>query len=336
MSSNPLRLKLLLQKYLSGDCSPQELEEFWALMAELSENDLVSQELAALWEHTPRPAQEPMWEQLYTKLQGKIREGEIDMLKVMTVKRNPLYKRIAVAAAVILVMLSAWWLLPVTKPAPTLTAALPETQHSSNKIITLPDGSVVTLNENSQLDYPAAFDGHSREVYLRGEAFFEVAPDKNKPFLVHTGAIVTRVLGTSFNIRAAGDDSPIAVTVTTGKVQVQKDNKAIVAELLPGDQLILDKAAIAPLVTKANMKEVLVWKKDEPVFEDVSFEAAIPLINKYYGIDIRFRDESLRVKKFTGNFINDPMKQALDVICELTHAQWEKGQDSIIWLDKRF
>ena len=336
MSSNPLRLKLLLQKYLSGDCNPQELEEFWALMAELSENDLVSQELAALWEHTPRPAQEPMWEQLYTKLQGKIQEGEIDMLKVMTVKRNPLYKRIAVAAAVILVMLSAWWLLPVTKPAPTLTAALPETQHSSNKIITLPDGSVVTLNENSQLDYPAAFDGHSREVYLRGEAFFEVAPDKNKPFLVHTGAIVTRVLGTSFNIRATGDDSPIAVTVTTGKVQVQKDNKAIVAELLPGDQLILDKAAIAPLVTKANMKEVLVWKKDEPVFEDVSFEAAIPLINKYYGIDIRFRDESLRVKKFTGNFINDPMKQALDVICELTHAQWEKGQDSIIWLDKRF
>lgn len=336
MSSNPLRLKLLLQKYLSGDCSPQELEEFWALMAELSENDLVSQELAALWEHTPRPAQEPMWEQLYTRLQGKIQEGEIDMLKVMTVKRNPLYKRIAIAAAVILMIFSAWWLLPVTKPTPTLTAALPETQHSTNKVITLPDGSVVTLNENSQLDYPAAFDGHSREVYLRGEAFFEVAPDKNKPFLVHTGAIVTRVLGTSFNIRAAGDASPIAVTVTTGKVQVQKDNKSIVAELLPGDQLILDKAAIAPLVTKANMKEVLVWKKDEPVFEDISFEAAIPLINKYYGIDIRFRDESLRVKKFTGNFINDPMKQALDVICELTQAQWEKGQDSIIWLDKRF
>ncbi|MGF6847765.1 transmembrane sensor [Chitinophaga sp. W3I9] len=336
MSSNPLRLKLLLQKYLSGDCSPQELEEFWALMAELSENDLVSQELAALWERTPRPAQEPAWEQLYTKLQGKIREGEVDMLKVMTVRRNPFYKRMAVAAAVLLAVLSAWWLLPVTKPVPTLTAALPKTQQSSNKIITLPDGSVVTLNENSQLDYPAAFDGGSREVYLRGEAFFEVAHDKNKPFLVHTGAIVTRVLGTSFNIRAAGDASPIAVTVTTGKVQVQKANNAVVAELLPGDQLILDKAAIAPLVTKANMKEVLVWKKDEPVFEDISFEAAIPLINKYYGIDIRFRDESLRVKKFTGNFINDPMKQALDVICELTHAQWEKGQDSIIWLDKRF
>lgn len=336
MSSNPLRLKLLLQKYLSGECTPPELEEFWSLMGELSENDLVSQELAALWERTPEQAQEPMWEQLYTRLQGKIREGEIDMLKVMTVKRNPLYKRMAIAAAVILAVFSAWWLLPVSKPAPVVTAALPEAQHTSNKVINLPDGSVVTLNENSQLDYPSAFEGHSREVYLRGEAFFNVAPDKNKPFLVHTGAIVTRVLGTSFNIRAAGDASPIAVTVTTGKVQVQKEDKAIVAELLPGDQLILDKAAIAPLVTKANMKEVLVWKKDEPVFEDVSFEAAIPLINKYYGIDIRFRDESLRNKKFTGNFINDPMKQALDVICELTHAQWEKGQDSIIWLDKRF
>lgn len=242
----------------------------------------------------------------------------------------------AIAAAVIVAAFSAWWLLPVSKPTPVVTAALPAAQHIFNKVINLPDGSVVTLNENSQLDYPLAFEGRSREVYLRGEAFFNVAPDKNKPFLVHTGTIVTRVLGTSFNIRAAGDNSPIAVTVTTGKVQVQKDDKAILAELLPGDQLILDKAAIAPLVTKANMKEVLVWKKDEPVFEDVSFEAAIPLINKYYGIDIRFRDESLRTKKFTGNFINDPMKQALDVICELTHAQWQKGQDSTIWLDKRF
>src|SRR5690349_9349261 len=129
MSSNPLRLKLLLQKYLSGGCTPPELEEFWALMRELSENDLVSQELAALWERTPEQAQEPAWEQLYTRLQGKIREGEIDMLKVMTVKRNPLYKRMVIAAAVILAIFSAWWLFPDTKPTSVITAELPAAQH---------------------------------------------------------------------------------------------------------------------------------------------------------------------------------------------------------------
>lgn len=336
MSSNPLRLKLLLEKYLASDCTPQELEEFWTLMSELSENDLVSQELAALWERMPRQTPEPAWDQLYTRLQQKISESDIDMVRVMTEKRPTGFKRLAIAASVLLALVSVWWLIPASKPAPTLHVQLPAKEQTTNKIITLPDGSLVTLNEDSELDYPAAFQGKTREVTLRGEAFFEVVPNKSKPFIVRTGNIVTRVLGTSFNIKAAGGATPISVTVSTGKVQVQQDNKTVLAELLPGDQLIIDKAAIAPLLTKANMKEVLVWKKDEPVFEDVPLEIAIPLINQYYGINIQLKDESLRTRKFTGNFINDPMKQTLDVICKLTNARWEKGTDSTIWLDKRF
>ncbi|SEW42546.1 FecR family protein [Chitinophaga arvensicola] len=336
MSSNPLRLKLLLEKYLASDCTPQELEEFWTLMSELSENDLVSQELAALWERMPDQTREPAWDQLYTRLQQKIGESDIDMVQVMTVKRPGGFKKIAIAASVLLALLTAWWLMPASKPAPTLHVQLPATQQNTNKVIKLPDGSIVTLNENSELDYPATFQGKNREVSLKGEAFFEVVPDKSKPFLVRTGSIVTRVLGTSFNIKATGGTAPISVTVSTGKVQVQQDNKTVLAELQAGDQLIIDKAAIAPLRTKANMKEVLVWKNDEPVFEDVTLETAIPLINQYYGVNIQIRDESLRTKKFTGNFINDPMKQALDVICKLTNAQWQKGADSTIWLDKRF
>jgi ferric-dicitrate binding protein FerR (iron transport regulator) len=85
------------------------------------------------------------------------------------------------------------------------------------QLINLPDGSKVVLNANSKLEYPPGFSNNTREVYLDGEAYFDIAHDPGKPFIVHTGSISTRVLGTAFNINAYRSQQFVEVTVTRVK-----------------------------------------------------------------------------------------------------------------------
>jgi transmembrane sensor len=337
MSSNPLRLKYLLQKYLDNSCSQQDIDEFWQLMSELSADDSISPELLELWnakEAKDNPAGAVNWDKLTVRLQQQIKEQEIEIDYERIMARPSRSWVTWVAAACLLgIILLSWWLIDAPKrPQPVIVTT--KMKKAGHQVINLPDGTVVTLNYDSKLDYPPAFNGNAREVYLNGEAFFDIKQDAKKPFLVHTSHFVTTVLGTSFNIKAYGTEPNTAVTVASGRVQVQReDNKQSMGILMAGDQLVIAKSDYKKVLIKADLAKVADWKTDDLVFDNIRFDEAAVLLSNHFGVEIRFRNERVRNCRFTGDFNNHTLEESLDIISKMIRSSWQKENDKLIWID---
>lgn len=205
--------------------------------------------------------------------------------------------------------------------------------------ITLADGSIVSLAPKSTLHYSKEFTGDKREVYLEGDAFFEVANNPHQPFLVYYNTIVTRVLGTSFRINTSRKTGDLEVSVRTGKVQVY-ENKRLTKER---------PAEVAVIVTP-NQKAV--YKKDNRVFETLLVDQPQPvitetaelnaskkqhnfifeqekllkvfgLIGKTYGIEIVPENTAINDCIFTGDLSANDLYTKLKIICLTVNASYE-------------
>jgi ferric-dicitrate binding protein FerR (iron transport regulator) len=339
MSSNPIRLQKLLQKYLAGTASTQELQEFWKLMSELSDNDLVQLDLKNLWDNNPdnSPAGSVDWNRAYHVLQGKIDSQEFDFAGSISLSKRRRHFFMAAAACILLFASALIWKTAFQRK----TGVQPkentvQVKHGRHQTISLPDGTMVTLNDGSKLDYPQVFNQSSRDVYLTGEAYFDVKHDAHKPFLVHTGKYITRVLGTAFNIRAYDGDTRVSVTVTRGKVQVQSDSsKKTLGILSAGDQLVIDKTSSEASYTKADIGKVTEWKANDMIFDNATVDEAVIALGNRYGVTFLFEHEALRTCRFTANFAGDGLNQSLDVICTLINASWVQAGPSTIELKGR-
>ena len=181
----------------------------------------------------------------------------------------------------------------------------------------LSDGTIIKLNSGSKISYPRQFKDGLREVRLEGEAFFEVAKDKKRPFTVLTGDVTTTVLGTSFNIKAVENTDQIQVAVVTGKVEVKSNIVSSENEsekwvyLEPNSQAIfnrqtqeLSKSAYDPML-------VLSWKEGVIYFEEADFEEIVEVLEKWYGITFRM-DKPIQIDKdFSGQFDNKTLDDVL-------------------------
>mgnify|MGYP001553798719 CR=1 FL=1 len=335
MSSNPVRLKYLFDKYLQHACNKKELEEFWQLMSQLSENDLVSGEMMSLWDKMPpeyQPSGEADKEKIYASVFERAAAQQIDYSKLHQKNRWPV-KRLLQAAAVLLICLAlGWWQRGKQphQPPPQLTAN--KEKAPLHQVISLPDGSTAILNGSSKLDYPPAFSGNSREVYLTGEAYFDVRQQAGKPFVVHTGRFATTVLGTTFNIKAHPEDPDLAVTVTSGKVKVSDDAKML-GTLLENDQMVVNRESGQATLQKVNGQQATAWRKQDLFFKNVTLGEAMAILSDDYNVKILFRNPALQRCRFTGTFLsNNGLGQVLDVITVVMDIRW-KEEGGIIWLE---
>jgi transmembrane sensor len=176
--------------------------------------------------------------------------------------------------------------------------SLPKT----NNLIQLADGTMVILSAGSRLEYPDSFeDRKKREIYLTGEAYFDVKHDPTKPFLVHTGKLTTTVLGTAFNIKAVPDSKSITITVTRGKVRVGTES-ATLGVLLPDQQAIYDVGSNQMERVTVNAAEAVAWKSEDLLFDDVTIASAARLIEERFNIQVIVTDEELKTKRFSTTF----------------------------------
>jgi ferric-dicitrate binding protein FerR (iron transport regulator) len=191
---------------------------------------------------------------------------------------------------------------------------------AENQVLTqyvLPDGSVVALNSNSQLQFPKKFKGDVREVTIVGEAFFDVKPNPEKPFIIHAGNAQVKVLGTSFNVCAYPDTNTIEVIVESGKVQVINNNHDLALQevyLTPGEKGIVyvDENTIEKLVnTDPNF---ISWKTHDLVFNKVPLHEVVRCLEKTYHIDIEITEPELNNLLYEGHFNKKPLDFVLDVI----------------------
>ncbi len=327
MSSNPLRLQLLLKRYLSGAIAAGELKEFWVLLGELADNDTVEDDLKELMKQLQNDPSvqatdpmrfRPIVERIFRNAEG----APVHTFPSVPRRRYRWWWPLTGAA----IVAAIWWGMAIWKPAPVeyRVAAQEQTGH---RHMELPDGSIVTVNLGSSLQYPPVFSDTSREVYLSGEAFFDVVSDPAKPFLVHTGKLTVRVLGTKFNVQAYAGNDQVAVTVTEGKVQVSEGNRPL-ALLEANDQLTVSRKEGSTTQRQVAPEKVLSWKEADLVFEKKSLGEAIAVLEKKFGVSILLQDESLANCVFTGTYISrEGLDQIIDIITAVLGKEWEKTDE---------
>ena len=182
----------------------------------------------------------------------------------------------------------------------------PATEELFNKVVTaiggeyaliLSDGTRVWLNADSELEYPVEFVKKERIVKLSGEAYFEVAPNPEQPFIVEAGGIQTRVLGTAFNFSAYRGENASTITLLTGKVAVSAPGHAE-RVLLPGQQLKYDAENRKTVIKEVDAEDFVVWKDGLFLFNDCGLEEIIPRLSRWYGVTFHYDREKFGDLKF--------------------------------------
>jgi hypothetical protein len=152
--------------------------------------------------------------------------------------------------------------------------------------LTLSDGTKVWLNAESEIRYPVAFTAGQREVEMKGEAYFEVAKDVQKPFIVQSNSITVQVTGTHFNVNAYTDDPTLRITLLEGGVKVSKENNTVL--LKPGEQA--EVGGNIHINANADIDQVMAWKNGIFSFNGTDIYTAMRQISRWYDVDIRFND----------------------------------------------
>ncbi|ADY50658.1 anti-FecI sigma factor, FecR [Pseudopedobacter saltans DSM 12145] len=190
--------------------------------------------------------------------------------------------------------------------------------------LTLPDGTKVWLNSMSTLKFPVVFAGNERKVELTGEAYFEVAKDKTKPFFVQAKDTKVQVLGTHFNISAFADETEVRTTLLEGSVKVDRGMKTIV--LVPGQEASASDSKVGFTVREADLEKVMAWKNGYFVFRDEPLESLMKRISRWYNIEVDYKGD-MGSNTFGGKFSKNSTLSELLRSLELTGTVKFKTQE---------
>ena len=176
---------------------------------------------------------------------------------------------------------------------------------------TLSDGTIVKMNADSKLIVPSRFNETSREVTLEGEAFFDVTRNEEHPFIIKTGSVRIRVLGTSFNVKAYEDET-LAVSVRTGKVAVIHQNDQSIQ--LVQDQVVYLKDDKLIKSQISDSENPFAWTDQQLVFKDQSLDRVLKNISRWYGYQVKQDRKFIKDKNFTAHYDNPTLNELLDVL----------------------
>lgn len=195
--------------------------------------------------------------------------------------------------------------------------AIRQINKSTNKgqkaTFTLQDGTKIHLNAESQITLPEYFEDSIRELSLEGEAYFEVAEDKQRPFIVKCGGLHTKALGTSFTINAYPETKKIKVVLIEGKVQVSKAAAKDSVVLQPSEMALFDKEKFGIKKLNVNTREFTAWKEGVIVFNSAPFEEIQQVLERWYDVSFEYQKPPT-MQSFTGEFKHQSLKAVMDGI----------------------
>ena len=313
----------MITRYLAGESNDQERVEMeaWLKQAEENRNELEQTRnmLGKVDTHFRLKGFDTnkAWEKVYA--QTALSQGKtVQLIKKRKESWTKFYKYAAVL--VIAFFLGAvGYYIGFRNQVPAIYSEVISAEKQVLNEYVLPDGSVVALNSNSKLTFPRKFRGDVREVSIEGEAFFDVKPNPEKPFVIHAGEAQVKVLGTSFNVSAYPEKETVEVIVKTGKVQVTSNRNENPAEkqevyLTPGEKgtLSVQKKTLEKSVnTDPNF---LSWKTHDLVFDKIPLGEVIQCLEKTYHVQIDVSEPELNDLVYEGHFDQKPADFVLDVI----------------------
>lgn len=339
--------KELLDRHARGECDPQEEKLINDWYESIGDKEKEEVEIALAEHNNIKDREIRLWSKINPQATSH--------------KRSffPLFRKMAAAILLLAVAGLGIYLMSGKATLHEKIAALKEGEILTDKSfhlivnnekyprkITLEDGSTVILQPSSEIRYSKKFESTHREVYFTGEAFFKVKRDVHRPFIVYSNEVVTRVLGTSFNIRAYRHDKEITVAVKTGRVSVYKasddqsisetpsESQAVI--LTPNQQVIYDRHQDKVFKQLVENPEIVL---PNPTLFTMNYDGVpvtriLEVLEENYGVNIEFDEEMLSACVLTTSMTDEGLYERIDVICRAINADY-KIENAVIYIRGR-
>ncbi|NEM98415.1 FecR family protein [Pontibacter burrus] len=255
----------------------------------------------------------------------QVQEFETTKFRLHNTKRWAVVA-LACAAVLLVFILRKPLTTPAAAPTEWVTIYNPPGQRST---IQLTDGSTISLNANSTLTYPKSFRGETREVKLDGEAYFEIAENPQKPFIVRAHKLTTTVLGTKFNIKFKPDEEKIEVALVEGSIKVGVTDLKQEIILKPNEQITYSEAANTLTTSSFIAEDLVSWKDGILLFRDASFKEVSDKLFQNYGI-VLINKSPNENWSYSGRFHNENYLAVIKSICYAKRLSYTIQQDTVI------
>ena len=325
-------IKSITEKYIKGKCTPKELEEAITLFADPYHNLELRPTLFDYWMHEEKSSETPV--EALSVILDKVHH-RINLAQVQKPKdriRQLIFNISKIAAILIIGLLLGLTVQSLKKTEPVYFTSIAPKGSVSQMV--LPDNSIVYLNAGSQLKYTVEGLKGKREVFLDGEAWFDVTQNEKKPFVVHTPFYDVQVLGTQFNVKAYKTDNEIVTTLEKGSVQVSSYENFLIAEnqvLRPGEQLIYSSMKNSIEIKQVDTRIFTSWKDNKLIFINMNLKELIVLLERKYGVEIKISDSSILNYHYDGTIKDETILEVLDLLKETLPIKYKiEGQTIII------
>lgn len=302
----------LITAFLSGNATDGERRELEEWVKQSPDNNRYFQEMRNVWQ-AMNPAFNPSEINVFEaekNILANIAATERNVVRVVLLY----WQRIAAIIVIpLLVLCTYFYLNKNSSQYNAIEYQEVKSPHGTFSEVCLPDGTHVWLNGGSSLRYPLVFRKGEREVFLKGEGYFEVEADKENPFVVETGRITLRATGTAFNIEAYNNDSITAVTMVKGKVDVAFGNSSPVA-MIPGERASFNNLTKQCLIAKTDPYKWYAWKDGLMIFRDDPLSYVFKRLGQTFNVNIDLRDTTLANAPYRATFEYESLDEILRLL----------------------
>ena len=308
--------KGFINKFLAGEISDNELDLFKSWLDESCDNRKEFDEENEIWQKINLQAKhdcfnaEEDWKSISNKLNG----GRVSSDSQIVIFKRGVFWSMATAASIAILVAFGSFFYGIMKQKPTHAVSsaytMIQTREGEKVTITLSDSTRVIMNSGSTLKYSSDFNLNDRELWLSGEAYFDVAKNSDKPLQVHLNKLRVVATGTKFNILSYRSENRIETTLEEGSVHVKIPGKDII-NVTPGQQVIYFTNNNSVLVKDVTIESFISWKENKLRLNDTPFEEALHNIARRYNVTFEIQDTKLLELKYTATFIDESIEDVM-------------------------
>jgi ferric-dicitrate binding protein FerR (iron transport regulator) len=313
-----------IKRYLEGKTTSEESAQIKEWLVN-PQNDAVSRSLMGnLWANSDiqlkgnKPDTDRMLQKTRFRIYSSVPKKTSPKITAPGTRLIQIFSRVAAVLIIPLLAFTAYLyfqrLNDYAGTAENITPNIREvyTKPGTKTHFLLADGTMVWLNDGTTFRYPETFNGNTREVFVDGEAYFEVKADKHHPFIVNNPMMNTVVTGTHFNINGYSSDNFFEATLLEGKIHLESKSGNV--ELAPGQQLQFDTNARKMVQRELKNKNVIGWIDGKLIIQNESLEVALKKISRWYNVEIQVVDQSLNNYELTCTLENEKLEQCMSLI----------------------
>ncbi|WP_304247406.1 FecR family protein [Parabacteroides gordonii] len=319
----------LLHRLIAGSTTEEENRQLMEWFRQCASKEEFFKLFERAWKESsdemPRDVQERMYCRLSRGLDEEKKQAQVIPLRSRFSWK--IWQRVAVACIIVVLSLVNYNMYHKQKQLSTQNFMV-SAEKGQRAFVTLPDSTKVWLNSDTKISYPADYGMKERNVTLVGEAYFEVAKNPAKRFVVETKGMQVEALGTTFNINSYKNDNKIIASLFSGSVRVSYEDH--VAILKPYESVKVDLLTRDFLQYEDNnMKDIALWRENEITFDGESLEEIAGIINRLYNTTIYIEDESLKKECYIGTVRNNSLENFIDIINLTTPVVYENKGDTV-------